>query len=606
MKLIERQDLIQASNLGSLPAAGLSSVLMSTLKINKLNQLYSNTQNKVNSEFLDSVLGELEVRYHIDESDLKKIPKSGAFITVSNHPFGGIDGLLLLKIIGMVREDFKLMGNFLLQRIEPLKDKILPVNPFEQHQNLSSSISGIKQAYKHLSAGQPLGVFPAGEVSSMNEKIVVQDRQWVESAVKFIKYAEVPVVPIYFHGSNSTLFHLLGMLNPLLRTAKLPSELFNKKNKVINVRIGSPISVEEQSGFNNFSRFGRYLRSRTYALGSALEVKKFFQQTITKSDIKEKIAAPVRTERLKEEIENLGSENLLFVSGEYSVFNASATEIPFVLNEIGRLREETFREIGEGTNNSSDLDEFDLYYEHLFIWDNKNEQIVGSYRIAKGKEICRFFGKKGFYINSLFHIEKEFLSILEKSIELGRSFVVKEYQKKPKSLFLLWKGILHVLFKNPEYRYLIGPVSISNTFSNISKSLIIDFIEKNHFRPEYASYIRPRKKFKVNYGKVDQNIMMDSINGNIDKLDKMIQEIEPEETRMPILFKKYLKQNAKIIGFNVDPRFNQALDGLMLLDLFDVPTNTVRALSKEMRDHSIMERFYSQFAVEEYSRVPQL
>ena len=265
--------------------------------------------------------------------------------------------------------------------------------------------------------------------------------------------------------------------------------------------------------------------------------------------------------------------------------------MPVTLNEIGRLREITFREVGEGTNNSIDVDEYDLYYHQLIIWDKENKRIVGAYRLGKGKEIIEQYGIKGFYIESLFKIKKGFEYVLNESIELGRSFIVKEYQREPMALFLLWKGILYFLLKNPDYRYLIGPVS--NKYSTLSKVLIVEFIKANFFNNELARYIEPRTRFKVLFNQdIDKEVMLEYTESDIKKFDKFIKEVEPYYT-MPVLLKKYLQQNAKIIGFNVDPAFNNCLDGLIILDLFDVPMETIESLTKEFEDNKeIFERIY--------------
>jgi putative hemolysin len=264
--------------------------------------------------------------------------------------------------------------------------------------------------------------------------------------------------------------------------------------------------------------------------------------------------------------------------------------MPSIMTELGRLREETFRDVGEGTNRSIDIDEFDLYYWQLFIWDEEEKRIVGAYRAGKGKEILDRYGVKGFYINSLFKIDEKFSYILEQSIELGRSFIVKEYQRKPLPLFLLWKGILYFLIKNPEYRYLIGPVSISNRFSSYSKGLIISFMKSNYYDQDFARFIKPRNMFRVPINKEDYDIIFNNCT-DLSRLDNFIKDIEPEEFRMPVLLKKYVKLNGKIISFNVDPKFNDALDGLLILDLFQVPIDTITSLSKEINDKSLLERF---------------
>ncbi|PKP37813.1 MAG: hemolysin [Bacteroidetes bacterium HGW-Bacteroidetes-15] len=592
MKLVDPEEFKKAAGLNTIGGDSIAKMLMSILQINKVNREYSKISNLNGLEFLDALLKRLEILYEINAEELKRIPKEGPFIIIANHPYGGIDGIILLKIIQEIRPDFKAMANFLLRRIDPIKDSIIPVDPFEGQSQISASVAGIKSALNHLKEGKPLGIFPAGEVSTYynTESPGVADKQWNESIIKFIKKAGVPIIPVYFKGTNSRLFHILGLIHPMLRTAKLPSELFNKKNKVVKLRMGIPISVQEQSEFVDIARFGRFLRLKTYALGSSIEVKKFFNYKLKPEPKAMDIIAPVSPELIQSEVESLMENHLLFKSKNFCVLCAPSVEMPNIMTELGRLREITFREIGEGTNRKLDVDEFDLYYNQLFIWDDELKTIVGAYRVGKGKEILERYGKKGFYIQSLFKIDNGFLPILNQSIELGRSFIVKEYQRKPLPLFLLWKGILYFLIKNPEYRYLIGPVSISSRFSNYSKGLIINFMKANYYDHEFARFIAPRNTFRVHISKDDTDVIFEKSN-DLNKLDKFIQDIETDEFRMPVLLKKYIKLNGKIIGFNVDPKFNNALDGLLILDLFQVPIDTITSLSKEINDKSLLDRF---------------
>lgn len=593
MKLVDPKDLLKASeSLNWFGGESFAKLLMYILRLNKLNDLYSANCEKSGVEFINGLIDDLGIKFEFDEEELKRIPLDGSFISISNHPFGGIDGILLIKLLSDIRPDFKVMANFILQKIEPLKDCFLGVNPFEDRKAAASSMGGIKEALRHMSKGAPLGIFPAGEVSTyQSESKNITDKQWQPSILKFIKKAEVPVVPIHFQGSNSLMFYLMGMIHPVLRTVKLPSELLNKKNKVIRLRIGNPISVKDQKGFTDINQYGRFLRAKTYMLGSAVEVKKFYEN---KSAAKKKKAAdvipPVDTKLISKEIANL-SEHLLFKSKKMHVYCAPSDEMPNVLNEIGRLREITFREVGEGTNQSIDVDEYDLYYHQLFIWDEENLKIVGAYRVGKGREILNKYGLKGFYLQSLFKMKKAFQPVLSESIELGRSFIVKEYQRKPMPLFLLWKGIMYFLLKNPDCRYLIGPVSISNEYSNTSKDLIIKFIMRNYFDYEMGQFIKSRNKFKVKVKGLDMDILLEAAKSDINKLDKLIGDFEVSNDKLPVLLKKYISLNAKIVGFNIDPNFNDCLDGLIVVDLFDVPVNMIESLTKEINSEEVSSRF---------------
>jgi len=593
MKILTSRDIEKTENLSIPEGTIIAETLFKIFKYNKLNKVYSDFHDKDPIFLVNSIIEELEINFDIPEDDLKNIPSEGSFITVSNHPYRGIDSIILFKIIYKKRKDFKIMANFLLQNIEPLKNLIIPLNKYEKAKNARSSYSGIKEAINHVREGHCIGIFPAGEDSGHVEvSKVILDKEWQVPSLKFIKNAGVPVVPLYFHGTNTPWVHLIGKINPILRSAKLPSEISGKKNRTIKIRIGTPITVKEQSEFKDTSQFGRYLRARVYSLGSVLEVRKFFiKQSVKKKIHSDPLIDPVSPEVLSEEVNSIKGEYELFKTKNYSVLCAPTVAIPNLFNEIGRLREATFREVGEGTNKSTDIDEYDFYYYHLLIWDHDERKIVGAYRIGKGKEILALYGIKGFYIKSLFRLKRKFTPVLSESIELGRSFITKDYQKKVIPLFLLWKGIMIFLLKHSEYRYLIGPVSISNDLSGFSKSLIVEFVKTYFFNEEMAKCIIPRKNFVINTDNViDRKIFIDNSERDINKIERIILDVEPGY-RLPVLLKKYMEINGKIIGFNIDPKFNNCLDGLMVLDLYDTPPDVIKGLSREMNDVSILERF---------------
>ncbi|MBL4604846.1 MAG: lysophospholipid acyltransferase family protein [Flavobacteriaceae bacterium] len=562
-------------------------ILMRLLRISAINRIYNKHKEKEVLPFLNCILDEFQIEFEIPEEDLKRIPKNGPFITISNHPLGGVDGILLLKLLIEHRPDYKIIANFLLHRIEPLKPYVMPVNPFENQKDVKSSIVGIKSALKHLKDGHPLGVFPAGEVSTYRDGKLMVDKPWEEGAVRLIKKAEVPIIPIYFHAKNSRLFYILSKMSDTLRTAKLPSEVLSQRNRVIKVRIGKPISVKDQQEYPDTKAFYEYIRKKTYMLANPFEKKP--QNILSKQSLKisvppKKISSQKNVSSFVKEVQSLrDNDKRLLQSKNYEVFFATAKEIPNLLHEIGRLREITFRDIGEGTNKSIDLDEFDKYYHHMFLWDTNTDKLAGSYRMGIGKDIYSKYGIKGFYIQSLFRFEPELYGMMEQTIEMGRAFIIKEYQQKPMPLFLLWKGIVHVTLRYPEHKYLLGGVSISNQFSEFSKSLMIEFMKSHYYDPYVAQYIRPKKEFKVKLKDADKDFVFDAAKADMQKFDKVIDEIEPGALRIPVLIKKYVKQNARLVAFNVDPKFNNAVDGLMYIKIVDLPESTVKPVMEEFQ-----------------------
>ncbi len=590
MGLVTAKEVAKAIKLDKYGFVGtfIGWLLMKVLKISSLNKVYNKNKHLNDVPFLNGVLDQLQIKFEIPEEDLKRLPKEGPYITISNHPLGGIDGILLLKLMLEERSDFKIIANFLLHRIEPLKPYIMPVNPFEDRKDVKSSISGFKNAILHLRDGHPLGVFPAGEVSTYRDGKLVVDKPWEEAAMKLIQKAEVPVVPIYFHAKNSKLFYKLSKINDTFRTAKLPSELFTQKNRVIKVRVGKPISVKDQKEHSQLSEFSEFLRRKTYMLSNPYQEKDKILGTISSSlkvpKIPKKIVTPIKSDIMEKEVEVLREDDYrLLQSKNYEVFLAPASKIPNIIREIGRLREITFREVGEGTNEAIDLDTFDTYYHHMFLWDNERKLIAGAYRMGLGAKIFEKYGIDGFYLQDLFRFEPELHDMMSKSIEMGRAFIIKEYQQKPMPLFLLWKGIVHTTLRFPEHKYLIGGVSISNQFSNFSKSLMIEFMKSHYYDPYVAQYVHPKKEFKVKLNDADKDFVFDATEADLNKFDKIIDEVEPGALRLPVLLKKYIKQNAKLVAFNVDPLFNNAVDGLMYIRIADLPESTVRPVMEEFQ-----------------------
>ena len=597
MSLISKNDLVSAAGLGKwgLLKYPIVSAVMRLAKINKVNDLYDKIKDLEGQEFFDKLLEELNVKYLAFQEDLAKIPKTGPFILVSNHPLGALDGVIMCKILTEIRPDFKVMGNFLLTKIKPMEPYVISVNPFEKRKEAYSSMSGMREALKHLSEGGCLGIFPAGEVSNKNNEYnEILDKEWQEPALKLIKKAQVPVVPMYFHAKNSKLFYNVSKIHPDLQTLLLPSEMVNKREKPIKIRIGRPVTPKILNEYETPKELGEFLRKKVYMMKSYFEDRKSVaeflkvknlnispkEEVVVQNIIDETPLAEILADR-----ENLRKTEgkMLFSNGDYEVYFTKFDEIPAMMREIGRQRELTFRAVGEGTNLPFDLDEYDKHYHHLILWDNVAQKIAGAYRMALGSEVMKNYGIKGFYTNSLFDFDQELQPFFKKVIEMGRAYISIEYQQKPLPLFLLWRGIVHVCLRNPEHKFLMGGVSISNRFSDFSKSLMIEFMRSHYFDPAVAQYVHPKNDYKVYLSERDKSLFFEGLDDDLNKFDKLIDDFEPE-MRLPVLIKKYIKQNAKVVAFNVDPNFNDAIDGLMYIRISDLPEGTIKPVLEEMSE----------------------
>jgi len=575
----------------------IAATVMKLVKLDGVNKLYDKLKNTEGKVFFDQFLKELGVGYIAYEEDLAKIPKTGPFILVANHPLGAVDGILMCKILTEIRPDFKIMGNFLLQKIEPIKDYVIPVNPFEERKEAYSSIGGMRDTLKHLQEGGCIGIFPAGEVSNKNNEIgEVLDKEWELAALKLIKKAKVPVVSMYFHAKNSRIFYNVAKIHPDLQTLMLPSEMLKKRDKPIRIRIGKPVSAKVIEDCDDAKELGEFLRKKVYMMRSYYERRKSITELFKLSNLP--IKFPLRQEEqvvqniidetpvedLLKDINNLKTKDKqLFTNGNYEVYFTEYDLIPSLMREIGRQRELTFREVGEGTNLPFDLDKYDQHYHHLILWDSVAQKIAGAYRMALGAQVMKKHGIDGFYISSLFEVDQELRPFFRKVIEMGRAYITSEYQQKPLPLFLLWRGIVHVCLRNPEHKFLMGGVSISNRFSDFSKSLMIEFMRSNYYDSVVAQYVHPKNDYKVRLREKDKNLFFEGLDNDLNKFDKLIDDFEPQ-MRLPVLIKKYIKQNAKVIAFNVDPNFNDAIDGLMYIRISDLPESTIRPVLEELSE----------------------
>ncbi|WP_051166816.1 lysophospholipid acyltransferase family protein [Hymenobacter norwichensis] len=537
-----------------------------------LQRLYEKCQHQQGLVFVEQLLIHLRITVRYDAAELRRLPK-GAFVAVANHPCGLLDGVVLLHVLGKARPDLRAVANELLAPLLPqLAAQLILVSP--EREAAGRNVPGVRRLLRHLHNDVPLLLFPAGEVAHRaNPFQAATDSEWNPTAGRLLQTARVPVVPVWLSGQNSSGFSWLGFIHPLLRTARLPAELLNKQGQTIQVRIGQPIGPAVLDRLPTADQLA-YLRAQVYALGTAAErsVAALLPALPTPPIITE--TAPALIEQ---DIAGLRASRRLLVSGRWEVYVAKCSEIPHVLREIGRLRELTFRLVGEGTQQPTDLDKYDTYYRHLFLYDRENQRLVGAYRLGKGRAILRQYGRRGFYLHSLFKLSRELTPVLRQSLELGRSFIRPEYQRQPLPLALLWEGVAAYMLVHPEYRYLIGPVSISNRFSSVSKAVMVEYLTRHFFNAELAAYVRPREQFR--YKPLDgQNAaaLLQAGLTNLQELQQLICGLEPGGTGVPVLLRQYLKQNARLLGFNLDPSFSNCLDGFLLLDARTLPDRIQR------------------------------
>ncbi|MDX2020890.1 MAG: lysophospholipid acyltransferase family protein [Deltaproteobacteria bacterium] len=538
------------------------------LSLHTLNQLYAQTDPNGSQNFFAASLQALEISYDVSASDVARIPTTGPVIVVANHPFGAVEGLILGDLLTQTRTDVRVLANYLLTQIREVQPWLIAVDPFGGQDSTYANLAPIKAAFRWLKNGGLLATFPAGTVSHLHmRKRAVVDPEWSTSAAALAKRTGATVVPVFFEGRNSAWFQLAGLLHPRLRTALIPSELLRRSQSAVGLRVGKPISADKLRSFGSDEEATKYLRFKTYALASRDNAVRPRFKAVTPVVPPAAIGNPVNVEVLKAEVARLPQEANLLQQGPYAVYLARQAQIPAVLKEIGHLREKTFRAVGEGTGKSEDLDEFDKHYLHLFMWNSDTSEVVGSYRLGVADEILERQGLQGLYTSTLFKFKPGFLDRLNPAIELGRSFIRQEYQRKPLSLALLWRGIGEFLVRNPQYKVLFGPVSISGSYESTSRRWMVEFLNQAACGDdELKALVKPKNPPKDRLAK-DERKELHSVARDVEELSSLIADIEEDDKGVPVLLKHYLKLNARLCGFNVDPLFNDCLDGLIVVDL---------------------------------------
>jgi len=554
-----------------------ANILEKLIGVDALRELYSRAQLRGNASFFESVLAELEVKIKISDADLARIPAVGPVIVCANHPFGILDGMVLGATLMRAREDVRILTNLLLKDIAELEPYCLWIDPFENGDPAQNRAS-IRRAVRWLGQGGMLATFPAGEVSHWNfRERAVADPQWSDTAVRLAQMTKAAIVPVHFDGQNSLVFQGLGCVHPRLRTLRLPSELLNKVGTEVTLRIGSPIPVEELARFEKDSEATSHLRARCEVLAAtptkaAFAAPKESLPAIAEAQPRDVVAV---------EIERLCTTSKVAENAEFVVVATRAAAAPAAIHELGRQREISFRAEGEGSGQALDLDEFDRYYTHLLLWDKQKQEIAGGYRIGATKEILPRYGAAGLYTTTLFDYDARFFYTMGAGLELGRSFIAPEYQKRFAPLLLLWKAIAQYVVLHPDSPVLFGAVSISAEYTRVSRELIVRYF--NECKPgELAELVRPR--CPIRFGAIDQRkaAILTSALGDSSALAKLVGDIEPDNKSIPILLTQYLKLGGRVLGFNLDRNFSDVVDGLIYIDLRHTEDRVLgRYMSKE-------------------------
>jgi len=505
-------------------------------------------------DFVEQVLRSFDFNIRLTESERARIPSSERLVIVANHPIGSLDGLALLHLVRGVRPDVKVVANELLTSIEPLHSVLLPVTNMGHR---GSSRDNLRAIRRHLEAERALIIFPAGEVSRLAPS-GVRDGDWQSGFIKLARATQSPVLPVHVAGRNSLFFYSLSMLARPLATLWLVREMFKQSHNTVDARIGRPITHEiySASGFAPV-QLARMFRKHVYRLGSG--GKPVFRSV-------DSVAPPENRQLLQQE---LGASDYLGETPDHkALYLCRYRDSPCVMRELGRLREYTFRSVGEGTGQPRDIDRHDPDYVHLVLWDPQDREIAGAYRLGAAGRLIDSRGVEALYSGTLFHFPDSIVPQLREGLEMGRSFVQPRYQTRH-SLDYLWWGIGAFLKRNPGYRYLFGPASISRHYGSEGTALLTGYYGHYFAAPELG--VRARNPLRL----ADELIAtaMEDFRGDDPEGDFRIlrTKLSAKGLPVPTLYKHYSQSvrpgGVSFSAFNVDTAFGDCVDSFVLADL---------------------------------------
>ena len=499
---------------------------------------------------------------------LARIPREGPLIIMANHPHGLADGIVGMDFVLRARPDALVVGNRWLAKIPGICPWLIEVNPYDEKQADWGNVSGTRRILNHLKAGGCIFTFPAGEVSNFKIRSMgVQDSPWSSQLVKLARKLNANILPLNIEGKNSRTFYSFGLINPSLQTGMLLREFHAQRGKVIRLRTGKPLNADQLANHPDDEEATKFIRLKCELLSKKNEAAD--ASTVKKSMAihSTPVIRPAHPKVLRAELESLPAEDMLLSVGDFKVYRFMGSELPHVMREIGRLREVTFRSVSEGTGKDCDVDAFDAWYDQMVLWDDKTSQIVGGYRLGPTDRILPLKGKHGMYTSTLFNFKGDFFQRLDPALEMGRSFIREEYQRRPTSLPLLWRGIGRYVVRFPQYHQLFGPVSINPEYGQASKELILTYLKHNRSADDLVNLVRaknPPRSMSLRDADIE---VLQRCAFDLEHVSGLVSDLESDAKSVPILLKHYLKLNGRLISFNVDQGFGGCLDGLILVDL---------------------------------------
>ncbi|MBQ4833079.1 lysophospholipid acyltransferase family protein [Pseudoalteromonas sp. MMG010] len=513
-------------------------------------------------EFVEQVLDELNFDTRYKSNQMENIPSEGKLVIVANHPLGSVDALALIKVLSNVRQDLKVVANRMLMSVTAMHSLLLPVD------NLSGTskkqeLSNIQQ---HLKNEGALLIFPAGEVSRLSPT-GIKDCQWNSGFLRMAKKSNSPILPVFIKAKNSPLFYGTSMVYKPLASLLLVKEMFKQRKKSLEFEIGASIPPESYLIDNlKDKEIVNLIRKQLYRLCSKKNLPLKTQAPIAIAEGKKDLKKAIENCQLLGETQDGMHIYLYQYQGSSPLFR-----------ELGRLREIAFRAVGEGSGKRRDVDKYDMDYQHLVLWDPTQLELVGAYRLACAQEIINKHGREGLYTDSLFSYTHKMDPYFNQGIELGRSFVQPQYWGR-KSLDYLWYGIGAFIKNYPQYRYLFGAVSVSNTMPNQAKALLVYYYQ--HYYRAKQTLATPNNEFKL--PPKESTLCTSTFLGNNLKEDfvELKHVLANMNAQVPTLFKQYTELckpgGVEFLSFSIDPEFNNCIDGLVLVDLHRVKDNKAK------------------------------